>query len=81
VQYLVEVFHESFSEFLKRERDNILNGVAERNLCARWSLYMQNAAGRYGLRGYFADADYNRKQGGRVKTILDDRDARDSNSL
>jgi hypothetical protein len=73
VKHLAEVFKESFSDFLKRERDNILDDVAERSLCARWSIYMQEAAVRHGLEGYFADADYNRKQGGRVKTIIDDQ--------
>lgn len=69
---LTKVFEESFEEFLERERDNILNGVAERNLCARWAIYLQAAADQYGLDGYIADPEYDRNMG-EIKTIIDDK--------
>lgn len=35
------------------------------------SIYLQRIAHEYGLLNYFADTEYNRKQNGAVKTILD----------
>lgn len=35
------------------------------------AMYMQRIAAEHGLHGYFADTEYNRKQDGKVKTILD----------
>ena len=58
--------------FLVRERENILNRVSERNLCARLGIYLHNVSEKSGLKGYFADPEYNRKQNGQVKTILDE---------
>jgi hypothetical protein len=49
-----------------------LSGVSERNLCARLATYLETNARNSGLKGYYADVEYNRNQG-RVKTILDDR--------
>lgn len=60
------------SNFFQKERANILNGVAERNLCARLALYIELEMERIGLQGYYADVEYNRKQNGAVKTIMDD---------
>ncbi|MCX8525427.1 hypothetical protein OF897_16045 [Chryseobacterium formosus] len=68
---LLNLFHDSFNHFLESNLDNILNGVAERNLCARLGLNFEFNFQKYGLEGYYADAEYNRKQGGEVKTILD----------
>lgn len=58
--------------FFQKEQANILNGVAERNLCARLALYIELEMERVGLQGYYADVEYNRKQNGAVKTIMDD---------
>ena len=58
--------------FFQKERANILNGVAERNLCARLALYIELEMERVGFQGYYADVEYNRKQNGAVKTIMDD---------
>lgn len=69
---LRELFFNSFSEFLARECENILNGTSERNLCARWAPLLENAAVISELVGYYADPEYNRKQEGLVKTILDE---------
>jgi len=33
-------------------------------------MYMQRIANESGLVGYFADTEYNRMQGGQIKTIL-----------
>ena len=69
---LEELFDESLEEFFNRETENILNGVAERNLCCRLALYLENNAAKYELSEYYADTEYNRNQNGRIKTILDD---------
>jgi hypothetical protein len=59
---------------LHRESTEIVEGVNERNNCSRWAMYLEQAAHRHGLRGYFADSEYNRKQDGKIKTILDERE-------
>jgi hypothetical protein len=49
-----DIFYPAFETFLLRERDNILNGVSERNLCARLAVYLEQAKDRAGLdRRYF----------------------------
>ncbi|MBV8686810.1 MAG: hypothetical protein JOZ90_10560 [Alphaproteobacteria bacterium] len=70
IETLRAVFDSSFSQFLERETKNILNGTAERNLCACWAPLLENAAIAAGIEGYRADADYNRMQEGRVKVML-----------
>ena len=69
---LENLFLLSLQQFFDREPDNITSGVAEQNLCARLAIYLEINAGLNGLNGYYADAEYNRKQNGAVKTILDD---------
>jgi len=59
-------------QFWEREAQNVLSGVSERNLCARFAMQLENTAHEYGFEGYYADPEYNRKQNGKVKTILDD---------
>lgn len=66
------VFEEAISIFLDKEKENIENDVAERNLCGRLSLYMENLLPKNGLENYFSDTEYNRKQNGEVKTIIND---------
>ncbi len=65
-----QIFDESIKAFFVEERENILSGVAERNLCGRLSIYLTNALSNHGVKGYFADTEYNRKQGGQVKTVM-----------
>ncbi len=67
------LFDESLAIFLERERKNILTGVSERNLCGRLALHMDDLKARYGFNAYYVDTEYNRKQRGRIKTILDDQ--------
>lgn len=66
------LFSSTLKEFLERERANILSGISERNLCARFASYLEKNAISSGLRGYYADVEYNRNQG-KIKTILDDK--------
>ena len=73
-QNIVEaIFEESLVKFLEREAMEIVEGVNERNNCGRWAFYLQEAAHQNGLTNYIADPEYNRKQDGKIKTILDKR--------
>jgi hypothetical protein len=65
-----QIFDESIKVFFVEERENIINNVAERNLCGRLAIYLSHALSNQGVKGYFADTEYNRKQGGQVKTII-----------
>lgn len=66
-----DLFYRSFERFMALERNNILNGVSERNLCARLGLYLEDERRALRLDGYYVDPEYNRQQNGRIKTILD----------
>ena len=66
-----DIFTLSLQYFLDKEAQEIVEGVNERNNCARWAIYLQRVAHEQGLTSYFADAEYNRKQNGEIKTILD----------
>lgn len=68
-----DVFERAMAEFLGREVDEILDGVNERANCGRLAIYLQNASDSAGFAGYLADTEYNRKQEGKIKTILDDQ--------
>ena len=67
-----DIFYSAFHKFLATERDNILNGVSERNLCFRLGLCLEDERRTSGLDIYFVDAEYNRQQNGQIKTILDE---------
>ncbi|MCG6191484.1 hypothetical protein [Maribellus maritimus] len=69
---LHQIFESSTDIFFVDELDNILNNVNERNLCGRLAIYMENLVKQNKISGYYADPEYNRKQNGQVKTILDD---------
>lgn len=68
---LTELFDETVNIFFAEEAQNILDDVAERNLCGRLAINLTPKLQEYKLLGYYADPEYNRKQGGQVKTILD----------
>jgi hypothetical protein len=66
-----DIFASSLQRFLDLEAQEILEGVNERNNCARWALYLEKAAHKRGFIDYIADPEYNRQQNGEIKTILD----------
>lgn len=70
-QLLIDLFDESTDFFLEDEVENILDDVAERNLCGRLAIHITPKLAKYDLSDYYADPEYNRKNGGQVKTILD----------
>lgn len=67
------VLDQSLERFLETEINVLLRDVSERNNCGRLAIYMERIAQASGLTGYYADTEYNRKQNGEVKTILDDQ--------
>ncbi|MDQ1772989.1 hypothetical protein GQR60_19245 [Labilibaculum sp. A4] len=69
---LHNIFELSIDIFFTEELENILNDVNERNLCGRLAIYLENIAKEKKIEGYYADPEYNRKQNGQVKTILDE---------
>lgn len=72
-ELLQRVLNDALHEFFQREGAGLAGGVNERNSCGRLAIYLEQAAKKSGLTGYYADPEYNRKQGGQVKTILDKR--------
>jgi hypothetical protein len=38
---LAPLFWASFADFLQEERDNILSGVSEQNLCGRLAIFLE----------------------------------------
>src|SRR5689334_460709 len=72
-EQLREIFWQAFGEFVESEADNILNGTSEQNLCGRRAPAIERLAHDEGFDQYRADVEYNRKQRGAVKTILDDQ--------
>ncbi|MBU2868448.1 hypothetical protein [Pacificibacter marinus] len=70
---LEAIFFKSLNNFTKAEAANILNGTSERNLCSRLGFVLETEVKGAGVYGYYADVEYNRKQQGAVKTILDDQ--------
>lgn len=65
------VFEQSLTRFLSKEAYALVDGVNERNNCGRLAIYLEAIANEHGLGAYYADTEYNRKQNGKVKTILD----------
>jgi len=69
-KYLNKIIESALDDFFKAEVNSILDDVSERNLCARLAMCFENRMKAVGLVGYYADAEYNRKQRGQVKTIV-----------
>lgn len=70
---LKNLLFSTLDEFFRLETQEILEGVNERNNCGRMAIYMQIRANQAGLENYFVDVEYNRKQNGEIKTIIDEK--------
>ena len=70
---VAQIFEEAFQLFLSNEERNIISGVSERNLCGRFAIYLEGLKDKYGVSKYYADTEYNRKQGGKIKTIINEK--------
>ena len=73
MKQLTKIFDESINIFLVEELENIEHDIAERNLCGRLAIYLTDKLRQHKIVGYYADTEYNRKQNGQVKTILDEQ--------
>jgi hypothetical protein len=63
----------SLDAFLAAESNALLSGVSERNSCGRLAIHVQRELQERGLTKYYADVEYNRKQNGELKTLVDDQ--------
>ncbi|MCG4261178.1 hypothetical protein K6W36_11430 [Acetobacter senegalensis] len=68
-EQLSQLFRNSLTQFLSSDRENIVNGTSERNLCSRLSIILERNAKALGLDDYSADVEYNRMQDGKIKSI------------
>lgn len=64
-----KLFEEANEQFLKHEKTNIKRNVSERNLCQNLANYLRDNMKKIGLKGYYADTEYDRNQN-MVKTII-----------
>lgn len=71
-QKLELLLHKGIQQFLELEKTHITTGISERNLCGSLMTQMNQLLPKYDLDEYFVDVEYNRKQGGQVKTIIND---------
>jgi len=72
MEQLSNLFKTSVIIFFSKETNNIMSGVSEQSLCGRLALYLEMNFKNYEIIGnYYADTEYNRKQNGKIKTILD----------
>jgi hypothetical protein len=67
------IFEDALSAFVASEGESLLADVSERNTCARLSIYVERQLQAESITGYYADVEYNRKQQGRVKTIINEQ--------
>jgi len=64
-----KLFEEANEQFLKYEKANIKRNVSERNLCQNLANYLRDNMKKFGIKGYYADTEYDRNQN-MVKTII-----------
>lgn len=66
-----QVFEHALGRFLTNEVQEVLEGVNERANCGRLAIYLHEAANEHQVPGaYLVDVEYNRKQQGQIKTIM-----------
>jgi len=66
-----QIFEVALRRFLISETQEVLEGVNERANCGRLAIYLHEAAKEHELpHAYLVDVEYNRKQQGRIKTIM-----------
>jgi hypothetical protein len=76
ISQVMDIFEKANNNFLKIEaNDGILLGVSERSLCGSLMLHLRKALDESAYSQYYVDIEYNRNEGGRVKTIVNGREA------
>jgi hypothetical protein len=69
---LAPLFERALEAFVRNERDHILSGISEQNLCFRLALALEAERVSARLGNYTVDTEHNRN-GGQLKTILDNQ--------
>jgi len=69
-KFLNRIVEPALNDFFVKELTSILDDVSERSLCTRLAMHLEAQMKNADLVGYYADTEYNRKQAGQVKTIL-----------
>lgn len=65
------IINDALESFFNEEYENILFTVSERNLIGQLSYRIKDIiSSEYGNNGYQVDIEYNRKQNGEIKTII-----------
>ncbi len=64
------IFETANNRFLKEQVNLILSGVSERNLCGSLMLCLRDTLNASEYKNYHVDIEYNRKQDGKIKTIV-----------
>jgi len=68
---MMAIFDKANSSFLEIEaNDGIHLGVSERSLCGSLMLHLRKALDESAYDNYFVDIEYNRNEGGKLKTIV-----------
>ncbi|MRC18369.1 hypothetical protein GH866_22505 [Bacillus thuringiensis] len=66
---LIKLFEKVNKRFLREQKDFILSGVSERSICGQLMLYLYLEKSNTTFSSYYVDIEYNRNEGGKVKTI------------
>jgi hypothetical protein len=69
-KFLDGIVEPALADFFSKELSLLLDDVSERCLCTRLAMHLETHMKNSDLIGYYADTEYNRKQDGQVKTIL-----------
>jgi hypothetical protein len=73
IRLLTNLINQTCNDFFTKEKENILSGIHEQNLTGRLAMYLTLNLVKINLNEYFVDTEYNRKQDGLLKTIVDDK--------
>lgn len=63
----------SLYDFLSVDSSLINDDISERCLCGRLAISFERRLRYFGFNGYYADVEYNRKQEGELKSIIDEQ--------
>lgn len=68
---MIAIFEEANRQFLEIETiHGIPLGVSERSLCGSLMLHLRKALDKSAYKEYYVDIEYNRNEGGKLKTIV-----------
>lgn len=71
IREMMVIFGKANSSFLEIEaNDGIHLGVSERSLCGSLMLHLRKALDESDYCNYYVDTEYNRNEGGKLKTIV-----------